>query len=295
MPYTDSFNVSVERELGHGFGLTVNGIFKRERDLWSRVDLSKPFDTAYDIVPVVNPLSGAPMIIYSIKPTFQPLPPDLILSNPTDPVKLYRNYDGLEFILRKPIANHWMTQVSYDLGHSYGTFGTLFFDHQGSPYLNPNNLINIDGDQQLDRRHIAHVLGMYQLPYGIQLSGHYQFLSGMPIATTFSGGAGATGATYARFLARDYPAIRTSAFIDVPVQPAGTLRTKAQRTLDFRLDKHTMLGGSRSFDVMVDLFNVFNTNTVVRVQSLNTALTNFMRPAEILTPRAARIGVRLNF
>jgi hypothetical protein len=294
MPYTDSFNVGVERDLGRGFGLTVNGIFKRERDLWSRRDLSKPFDTAYDTVTVVNPLSNTSMTIYSIKPTFQVLPPNLILTNPDSPVKLYRNYNGLEFVLRRPLANHWMTQISYDLGHSYGTFGTLFFDHQGSPYLNPNNLINIDGDQQLDRRHIVHVLGTYQLAYGIQLSGHYQFLSGMPIATTFSGGAGVTGATFARFLARDYPDIKSAAFIDVPVQPQGSVRTNAQKTFDFRIDKHTRLGGS-SVDVMVDVFNVFDANTIVRVQSLNMALTNYMKPAEILTPRAARIGLRLNF
>jgi hypothetical protein len=295
IPYTDSFNVSVERDLGYGFGLTVNGIFKRERDLWSRVDLSKPFDTAYDQVTVVNPLTSAPMTIYSIKQAFQVLPPNQILTNPTNPIKLYRNYNGLEFVLRRPLADHWMTQASYDLGRSYGTFGTLFFDHQGSPYLNPNSLINIEGDQQLDRRHILQLLAMYQLPYGIQVSGHYQFLSGIPIATTFSGGAGVTGATYARFLASQYPQIKSAAFIDVPVQAQGTLRTDSQKTFDFRLDKHTILTGSKSFDVMLDVFNIFNANTVVRVQSLTMVLSNFMRPAEILTPRAARIGVRFNF
>jgi Carboxypeptidase regulatory-like domain len=295
MPYTDAYNFSLERELGGGFGLTVNGIFKRERDLWSRVDLNKPFDTGYTPVPVINPLTNETMTIYSILPSFQATPPNQVLTNPDFAGKLYRNYDGLEFIVKKPMTSHWMTQFSYDLGRSHGTVGTLFFDHQGSPYLNPNNLINNDGDQQLDRRHIAHVLALYRMPYGIQASGHFQFLSGMPLATTFSGGAGVTGATFARFLATQYPLIRSNAFIDVPVQAQGTLRTDSVKTFDFRIDKHTNLGGARSFDVMLDVFNVFNDNTIVRVQSLNRALTNFMRPAEITTPRAARIGFRFNF
>lgn len=295
MPYTDSFNVGMEHDLGHGFGLTVNGIFKRERDLWSRVDLSKPFDTGYTPVTVINPLTNTPMTISSILPAVQALPPNQVLTNPSNPLKLYRNYDGLEFVLRKPLADRWMTQMSYDLGHSYGTFGTLFFDHQGNPYLNPNSLINADGDQQLDRRHIIQLMGMYQMPYGIQVSGHYQALSGVPLATTFSGGAGVTGATYARFLSSQYPLIKSAAFIDVPVQQQGTLRTGWQRTLDFRLEKHQKLAASKSFDVMLDVFNIFDANTVIRVQSLNMALTNFMKPAEIMTPRAARIGFRFNF
>ena len=295
MPYTDSFNVGVERDLGRGFGLTVNGIFKRERDLWSQYDLSKPFDTAYTPVPVVNPLNGQTMTIYSIIPSFQALPPNRILTNPSSPLKLYRNYNGLEFVLRKPLANHWMTQMSYDLGHSYGTVGTLFFDHQGSPYLNPNSLINADGDQELDRRHIIQLMGTYQLPYGVQVSAHAQLLSGLPLATTFSGGAGVTGATYARFTAAQYPLIQSAAFIDVPIQQQGTLRTDWQRTLDFRIEKHQNIGGSKSFDVMLDVFNLFDANTIVRVQSLNMALSNFMKPAEIMTPRAARIGLRFNF
>src|SRR4029077_7624346 len=159
-------------------------------------------------VPVTNPLTNAAMTIYSIIPSFQALPPNQELTNPSSPLQLYRNYDGVEFVLRKPLANHWMTQMSYDLGRSHGTFGTLFFDHQGSPYLNPNNLINADGDQELDRRHIIQLMGLYQLPYGIQLSGHVQLLSGMPMATTFSGGSGVTGAAFARFTAAQYPLIK---------------------------------------------------------------------------------------
>lgn len=295
MPYTDSYNVSVEYELGRGFGVSASGVFKRERDLWSRVDLNKPFDAGYDRVQVVNPLDNSMMTIFSIKPEFQALPPRLLLTNPSSPQKLFRDYNGLELVLRRRLVNRWGMQASYNLGRSFGSSGTLFFDHQGSPYLNPNSLINIEGDQQLDRRHIVKLLGQYQLPFGLQVSGRYEFLSGIPLTTTFSGGAGVTGAQYGRFTQALYPGIRTSAFLDIPIQQQGTERFDSQQFLDLRVDKRTKLWRSTTFDVIVDLFNVFNANKITRVQTLNGALPNYLRPAEIMNPRAARVAARLSF
>jgi hypothetical protein len=295
MPYTDSFNVGVEVDLPAGFGLAVNGIFKRERDVWNRIDLARPFDTAYDAVPVVNPLDGSPMTVFSVKPEFQAAPPNLLLTNPSDPVELFRDYDGVEFVLRRQLQNRWMTQVSYNLGHGHGTVGTLFFDHQNSVYSSPNNLVFVEGDQQLDRRHMLKLIGLVELPYRVMLSGHFEYLSGLPLYTSGSGGSGVTGAHYVRFLRTDYPDIRTTAFVDVPGEPQGSRRLDDQTFLDFRVERRTRLSAGLSFDVMVDVFNVFNANTITRVQSLNTVQSNFLRPAEIMNPRAARIGFRVNF
>ncbi len=36
---------------------------------------------------------------------------------------------------------------------------------------------------------------------------------------------------------------------------------------------------------MLDVFNTLNAGTVVRVETLNSTLTNFLRPAEIMLPR----------
>lgn len=46
---------------------------------------------------------------------------------------------------------------------------------------------------------------------------------------------------------------------------------------------------------MLDVFNLFNANKVSRVESLKMAQSNFLRPAEIMAPRAARIGIRFIF
>ena len=55
-----------------------------------------------------------------------------------------------------------------------------------------------------------------------------------------------------------------------------------------------MLTRSVTVDAMIDIFNVNNANTVTRIQSFYTDLANFGKPAEIMFPRAARIGLLLN-
>jgi hypothetical protein len=296
MPVTDSFNVGFEMQFAQAFSLVVNGVWKRENDFRGSIDVTKyPFDVAYDAVPVVNPLDGSALTVYSLKPEYQALTARLLLTNPTDPVELSSSYDGLELVLRRRLQNRWMFQGSYNLGHSYGNTGTLFFDAQGNPYANPNNLINLDGDQKLDRRHLVKMTALYELPLAIQFSGQFQYLSGLPILTTGSGGAGATGAYMVRFLQSDYPAIRTTAQIAVPGEPQGSRRHEGQVTLDLRAQRRTKLPRGASLDLMLDTFNLFNSNTIIRVETLNNWLPNFLRPAEILLPRAIRFGARVNF
>ena len=121
-------------------------------------------------------------------------------------------------------------------------------------------------------------------------------LSGVPWYTTGSGGAGVTGAPWVRFnRGVDYPATSADAFIRVPGEPQGASGFEAEIYWDVRFEKRTMVWGSRSIDLMVDVFNLLNHNTVVRVQTLNTDLANYLVPAQIMSPRAARLAVRFNF
>ena len=303
MPYTDSLNAGVEFDLGNGVGVSATYIYKRERDIWSRVNLTRfdlgaadPYARAYNRFSLTNPLDGQPIDVYTVKPEIAALPQQLLLTNPENPVKLFRNYSGLELVARRRL-DKWMMQASYNLGKSNGSVGTLFFDHQGSPYLDPNSLTNIEGDQQLDRRHIFKVNGLYRFPYGVQVSSQFQVLSGVPWYTTGSGGAGNTGATRVRYnRGTDYPtALSNDAFIRVPGEPQGTNRFESEVYWDFRVEKRTKLATTTNLDIILDVFNLLNRNTVVRVQTLNIDLENYLRPAQILSPRAARVAIRLTF
>ena len=64
--------------------------------------------------------------------------------------------------------------------------------------------------------------------------------------------------------------------------------------MDLRVEKRFQLWQT-SVQAQFDVFNVFNANTIIRAQSLRTDAPNFLAPAEIMLPRAARFGVRVTF
>ena len=79
------------------------------------------------------------------------------------------------------------------------------------------------------------------------------------------------------------------------MQQQGTLRNGWQKTLDFRLDKHQNIGGNRSFDVMLDVFNIFQRQHNRSSAESQHGAVEFHETGQIMTPRAARFGARFNF
>ena len=62
---------------------------------------------------------------------------------------------------------------------------------------------------------------------------------------------------------------------------------------DLRLEKGVVVGGDRRIAAFVDLFNLFNSNAEQGVSW--SSGPSFLRPLSIVSPRIARIGVKLEF
>lgn len=298
LTHTDTYNLSVEVELADGWGLSLGGIYKRDGDILGGLDLNRPFDRAYVPLSVTNPLNGLPMTIFTLRPEYGVLPDVPFWTNDLDP-GIERKYRGLQAVVRKT-ADRWSLLGSYNLGQNYGNWATTFDDqqHSGWPHrvFGPNGFVNATGDQTLDRRHMAKVLARYDLPYGVQVSGVAQLLSGVGAMFSRGGEVGTQGARRVRFTPANNPGILTEPEIEVNAEPPGSLRFEPERTLDLRVQKRFRLWGPVTVDGILDLFNVFNANTVLEVESLNVDDgPSFMRPTTIMNPRAARLGVRVNF
>jgi hypothetical protein len=97
-----------------------------------------------------------------------------------------------------------------------------------------------------------------------------------------------------RFLKSENPGILSESFIDAPAEPRGSLRFDAEHKVDLRFEKLVRVGGAR-ISLQADIFNLFNANTVVRVQTLRADQSNFLLPAQIMFPRAVRLGARVTF
>ena len=63
---------------------------------------------------------------------------------------------------------------------------------------------------------------------------------------------------------------------------------------DFRLANNIKLGGRSSVQVTADLFNAFNSGTILARNRLATAGA-FHSPTDVLAPRILRIGLRFSF
>jgi hypothetical protein len=128
------------------------------------------------------------------------------------------------------------------------------------------------------------LLGSRNLPRSLRLSGTFQYVPGPAIAANYS-----FRSNEAVGLNRAFTAGTTRT---VQLIEPGTLYEKGFSQLDVRLSRRVRLGGAK-LDLMADLYNVFNSNGVLR---LNTTYgSNWLRPTQILEGRLFKIGAQLDF
>lgn len=295
--FTDVFTIGVEHALLPNTSLAVTGIFKRDGAIIGTVDARVPF-SAYDPVSVVNPLTNAPMTIYTRRIEYRGLPAETVLTNPGgrpgEPEKLERKYDGVEVVLRKRMYDNWQFETSYVFGNGRGNVGNAFGDSFAANYSNPNVLINRYGDLPMGPRQQFKLHGAVLAKYDLLLSAYFEALSGIPWTDTFFGSVTVKGAGIVRFFQSDYPAIQSETFIDVAGEPAGTRTFDTQTRLDVRVEKQFRTQGGE-VGLVLDVFNVFNPGTVIRIRDLLSTSRNFGVPAQIQAPRQARVAVRWKF
>ena len=107
-----------------------------------------------------------------------------------------RNYDGVDFQLRKRMSNNWTGTISYTFSRLEGNYdGLADPDQQIYPDVNPNLGIYCDylegcfaangqkdwGRLSADRPHQFKMNGAYSFPWGLTIGAYFQALSGLPI------------------------------------------------------------------------------------------------------------------
>jgi len=81
--------------------------------------------------------------------------------------------------------------------------------------------------------------------------------------------------------------------VRILAEPIGTRRMDNITILDVRVEKSLQLGGHRRVAGFVDVFNLLNANPE---QNTNwSSGSSFLRPLDIVAPRLARVGVKLEW
>ncbi len=285
-PYMDQVTAGFERELFRDASLGVTFIYRKWNNIIGPVDRA----AQYNLVDVYSAALNKTFQIYErtedTVDTHDYLLTNIkkggyILENP------YRKYTGIEVLFNKRFSNRWQLLASYVYGRATGTTDNGFADDigWGGNVFDPNFWINSDGNSTFDPTHMLKLQGTYILPFDISFNAYFRLITGEAWTT--------------RVRTRTLNQGRVTFF----AEKRGSNHYPAEKILDVRLEKIFTLASRYKLGLMVDVFNVFNTDTI---NSWGTRIgydwnqgdypsTNGHELYGIVQPRQARVGIRVIF
>ncbi len=160
-----------------------------------------------------------------------------------------RDYDSIEFRLRKRLANRWSAEIDYTYSRLWGTYGGLASSDEGgrtspnvnryfdNPYMsfNSNNQA-VFGLLPTDRPHVLKLQATYDLPWGTSVGAYGILQSGVNESTRIS---------YA-----GYP---------VYVYSRGDMgRMPVYKQVDLSVQHDLRIGGNRRVSLQANIDNLFD-------------------------------------
>jgi hypothetical protein len=272
---SDEFSLGIERELMGNFGVGAAYIYRTYPDYENFTTTNGV--RSEDYVPVTftancgNTTCDQPS--YTV--TYFQLPFTLPAGGTRRNADRTREYHGLELTARKRFSDRWMLNASANIQ------STTY--HYGGPnvsYQDPTDIEKLDGAQTgtANSRWLGKLTGLYVLPWhDIGVSGFLNMRQGYPFNRVILSPS-RTGS------------IGTA---NVDIDRWGDARLENFYQVDMRVEKQFTFGRTK-WAAAFDVFNLMNSNVVLgRTAQQNSTRANFV--TEVLAPRVARFGVRLNF
>jgi hypothetical protein len=294
-PYAHHFSIGLDRELSGRIGLTTNYVHAHGYNQLGTIDYN----------PVVVSLGAGrrPLDVGGVPGT-------------SASVLEYAGfgetwYDGMTVAVTKRFSGGRGFSVSYTLSKATDTstdFQSTFLPQDNGRGRNPNDPNGLPlgfdpdgerGSSLRDQRHRLVLSGLYVAHYGINISTvttvesgrPYNILSGVDLNGDGNGGA---------IPGPDRP-LRVPGDLSSSIgRDAGTLPT--QVTVDVRVSRRMPLGGHRSVDAIVEVFNLFNRANFIDVNNIfgtdsypSQPLPTFGQFQQAGPPRQAQLALKVNF
>ena len=301
---TNEFIVGIDREIGAGFAVGANYIWRKYTDFnyEDRVGITPADWVATTFTPLPSACPGAdnrtaagacPMVTY-YQPAFQQ-PTILQLINVPD---FNRTYNGFEITGRKRMSNRWLMNTSFaynSILQHYGGFGGSHNMTSGTAGTlpiseDPTNRAVRDGQQYdyltggsgignvfVNAKWLFKLSGLYQAPYGFNVSAFYNARQGYPFERGILSPSRANG----------------GGTVFIVLDPIGKDRLPNYQNLDFHIDRRFHFGRANILP-QLDIFNVANANTVQAIRGTQNA-ANANQIQALLAPRVLRFGVKFNW
>jgi hypothetical protein len=290
--YTDELAIGLEKELFADFSIGARYIKKWDRDQPNMVDaaqldIDKLLSTGeldwsknWTSKTVVDPYNGQTLTFYQkINLTAQ----ELHIVNPPE---LNRDYDGFELTVNKRFSKGWALSLSYVYAKSSGLLTTTRGDESlggavAGFFQSPNAHTNALGTLPLERRHQVKLEGLMKGPFGINLSGYFRYLSGLPVTRTVS---------------NNYLGLSLKENVTIYAETRGHTFLPPVVQLDLRLEK-TVKISTLNVGVFADCFNLFNrgVSTGMWMNSSNVATNKYLQMTSINDPRIFQLGARIQY
>jgi hypothetical protein len=301
---TDEVIIGLDREIGAGFAVGANYIWRRYGDFsWNdRVGITSADWVATTFTPAAATCPGADnrtaaatcQAVTYYQPGFQQPTIQLEANVPG----YARTFNGVEVTGRKRLANHWLMNTSFAYNSTVvnfnefpgaanqtsGTSGTIPISED------PTNRVVREGGQYdyltsgsgvgnvyVNAKYLFKLSGMYQAPLGVNVSAFYNARQGYPFETGILSPTRANG----------------GGTVFVVLNPVGESRLPNYQNLDLHVDRAVKVGTVR-FVPSLDVFNVGNFNTVQAIRGTQNA-ANANQIQAILAPRVVRFGIKFNW
>jgi hypothetical protein len=273
-PYSDELVSSFEKRLGKNFGVSLNFITRQTKRFWWNDNLA--VDPQKDYTPVVVQDPGPDGVIGTSddggKITVYNLAADKVgVSQPyvTQRPGYKTSYRGLELILNKRYSNKWQFMGAITWGKTNVRLPIEAVDDPNNREFNDNVVDSNDAPI------IIKVSGSYDLPWGFYIGAFFNYRTGYPTQRFFR----YTGLNQGR--------------INVACEKLGASRYPNLAIFDFRLSKVFSFGRYGNLEIMLDGFNLFNSNTTLAWD--NESWSGYHQITQVLAPRIFRLGIKWNF
>jgi Carboxypeptidase regulatory-like domain/TonB dependent receptor-like, beta-barrel len=268
-PYTNSFSLGVDREVGRNMAVSVSVAYKRWRDQLGWTDIGATYGTQ-----VITTTLGNQLTVF---PRTSAAGSSIYLLN--TPSTLFETYKGIITQFTKRMSNRWMVGVGYTYSKTNQVLPSLGANSatDGGNGQDPNSLINREGPPRtIDRPHVVNAQASYLIPRAeIQVASNMTFATGYPYGATQN---------------VSLPQGSTAIFIQNP----GTYRTPFQEFVMLRFSRKFKVL-SHQADLMAEIRNLLNEPSDGALTSVVYGNVNFGVPNAWAYPRRLYLGVRYNF
>jgi hypothetical protein len=293
-PYSQQASVGLQHQLGDTMSVEANYVYTKGRHE----------ETVHNANLTYNPATGANYSFNDI--SRRPFPDWGVVL--LEYLEGYSNYHGTDLTFTKRFSSRWQATATYTLG----------FFKDGLPvrpqwYLGPDGIMarrdvgfplaaDMGGDysyagssiaggfgQAGDQRHRAVLNGLWDIGYGVQLSGIYFFGSGERFATN-------TGV--------DLRQQGNNAASELRLRANGTISERAAiigdaiHRFDMRLQKRLALGSRVTLDGLFEVYNLFNHANYGSYTTVESS-PQYGQPSQNINvayqPRMLQLGFRVAF